>query len=437
MGYSIDQLKKTGTLEGNDTIPVMQGGLTKQVAAGILDNAKIITAAGSQASGIIRREMTYILKNNSSAINFTLNNAVGKKVVNNDYSDDAATATGWIVKVMNVSTRSHVVIVGSNSWDIAKNENMYFFWTGSAWTLHNARMNNLIVDGELKLPNAAAVTSLQATSKLAGLDANGKVNYTTPDAIKDTLGLATTTSVNNALAKYNKQIILASGYNDTIENFIASLRQNGIIQIGQNTIKGESSYANRIVITNCGGITNTDATLNTIFEINYISANIYSVRILIGRSYGTTIKSGDIYVFYKESSTLTYWEKVTTETDLLNYIKVNKITTFIDTSFNGSEMSYTEDNGIIHIWGTLKNTSQKAAYSNICYVPRPKNNKVISSFLFNNSGDTQKLQIITDSDNKGRLQNQVIIPINSTIKFEVYYASYNDTPSAQTLSLDE
>ena len=297
MGYSIDQLKKTGTLEGNDTIPVMQGGLTKQVAAGILDNAKIITAAGSQASGIIRREMTYILKNNSSAINFTLNNAVGKKVVNNDYSDDAATATGWIVKVMNVSTRSHVVIVGSNSWDIAKNENMYFFWTGSAWTLHNARMNNLIVDGELKLPNAAAVTSLQATSKLAGLDANGKVNYTTPDAIKSALSLATTTDLTNL---------------DTL--YIPSVTDANICVLDKRGVKSWRVY---------GSNTPTPATY---FVTSYYTAEaqrrIIQIAYLTSSSSNATPTQYMRYGISTDNINWTWgdWQKLTTESDC-KYIK--------------------------------------------------------------------------------------------------------------------
>lgn len=298
MGYSIDQLKKTGTLEGNDTIPVMQGGLTKQVAAGILDNAKIITAAGSQASGIIRREMTYILKNNSSAINFTLNNAVGKKVVNNDYSDDAATATGWIIKVMNVSTRSHVVIVGSNSWDIAKNENMYFFWTGSAWTLHNARMNNVIVDGELQLPNAAAVTSLQATSKLAGLDANGKVNYTTPNAIKDILKLATTTDLNKI--ETVEDIFGTEGAEYDVNNFTSTAYKIRYGRFYNNT----NDYAN--------------------YHLAYKGWNIIQwVPLTTNATYGYQISYSPVsrtpeFKRYKSNGVWGEWIKITTDYDLNN-----------------------------------------------------------------------------------------------------------------------
>lgn len=145
-GYPISELKKAPESKGRDLIPIQQDGVTRQVELGILSNASKITA--STSSGVITKEGSYVLQNNSAVINFTLNNAVGRTFSNNDYVDSASAAAGWIVKVINLSTRSHTVIAGSNSWSIAAGDVHEYYWTGSAWTFHNvvteSRLNNAL-----------------------------------------------------------------------------------------------------------------------------------------------------------------------------------------------------------------------------------------------------------------------------------------------------
>ena len=145
-GYPISELKKASESKGRDLFPIQQDGVTRQVELGILSNASKITA--STSSGVITKEGSYVLQNNSAVINFTLNNAVGRAVSNNDYVDSASAAAGWIIKVINLSTRSHTVIAGSNSWTIAAGDVHEYYWTGSAWTFHNvvteSRLNNAL-----------------------------------------------------------------------------------------------------------------------------------------------------------------------------------------------------------------------------------------------------------------------------------------------------
>lgn len=99
--------------------------------------------------------------------------------------------------------------------------------------------------------------------------------------------------------------------------------------------------------------------------------------------------------------------------------------TLIDSSFKsaGSEIFYTETAGVVHVWGTVKTEIQKSAYGNVCYLPAPSGNKTITSFLYNIAGDNQKLQIITDSNNRGRLQNTNQLSAGSAMKFDYTYAT--------------
>ncbi|MCQ2242085.1 hypothetical protein [Treponema sp.] len=196
MGYSIDQLKKASSIKGNEGIPIQQQGVTRQFTPGLLDQAEIITAAGSQSSGVIRREMTYALKNNSAVINFTLEGAIGQvyNAASGNYDDNADAAAGWIVQVINISTRAHTIIHGSTSWSVSPNDTVYFYWTGSAWTLHNMRVNGLTVDG----PFAGAGVD----TKVGGM-------------------------INNALANYTKEIYLAGNY-DTLEDAIKAVSSQAL-----------------------------------------------------------------------------------------------------------------------------------------------------------------------------------------------------------------
>ncbi len=77
----------------------------------------------------------------------------------------------------------------------------------------------------------------------------------------------------------------------------------------------------------------------------------------------------------------------------------------------------------MHVWGTVKTEIQKSAYGNVCYLPTPSGNKTISSFLYNTAGDNQKLQIITDLNNRGRIQNTNQLSAGSAMKFDYTYAT--------------
>lgn len=161
MGYSINDLRKADKLNGNDAIPIQSNGQTKQIEAGVMDQGTTITAGGSQNTGNIRREQLFILNNNSTQINLTIGNAVGRSVSNNEYQDSAAAATGWIIRIYNKSTRSHVIIYGANSWTITAGEMQEYFWTGSAWTYHHivtsTELNNALANyQEYKMINISS-----------------------------------------------------------------------------------------------------------------------------------------------------------------------------------------------------------------------------------------------------------------------------------------
>lgn len=138
MGYSIEDLKRAGIINGEDALIVQQSGITKQIARSIIDQAVVITEAGAQSTGVIRKEGTYVLQNNSAEIRLSVQNAIGKALSDEStYTDSASAAAGWIIKILNNSTRNHTVIYGANSWTITAGEIQEYYWTGSAWTFHN------------------------------------------------------------------------------------------------------------------------------------------------------------------------------------------------------------------------------------------------------------------------------------------------------------
>ena len=181
-GYPIEALKKAETVTGLDIIPLQQNGITKQLERSIFDQAVIIEEAGSQSSGIIRKEGVFVLKNETQ-INFTLEAAAGRIVEDNEYKDSAEAASGWIVYVVNTSGIQHTVIHDANSWPINAGETLCFYWTGSCFTLHNIVINNLTVRGDTKLLEVPAVQTLVAENKLAVIGADGKIISTTVNDI--------------------------------------------------------------------------------------------------------------------------------------------------------------------------------------------------------------------------------------------------------------
>lgn len=160
-GYPISELKKASQAKGRDQIPLQQDGVTRQVELGIMDNAVKVTA--STSSGLIYKEGSYVLQNNSAVINFTLDNAVGRELSGNSYVDSASAAAGWIVKVINLSTRSHTVIYGSNSWSIAAGEIQEYYWTGSAWTKYVSQLEESL--STYITESAATLNSLNIGNK--------------------------------------------------------------------------------------------------------------------------------------------------------------------------------------------------------------------------------------------------------------------------------
>lgn len=185
-GYPIASLKKAEEISGQDIFPVQQNGVTKQIERSILDQAVIVSDAGPQSSGIIRKEGVFVLKNDAQII-FTLENAAGRIVENNEYVDSADAASGWMIYVVNTSEIQHIVIHSQNSWPIPAGETLVFFWTGSRFTLHNIVINNLTVRGDTKLLEVPAVQTLVAENKLAVIGADGKIISTTAN---DIVGLA-------------------------------------------------------------------------------------------------------------------------------------------------------------------------------------------------------------------------------------------------------
>lgn len=198
-GYTINDLKKAGSLSGQDAIPVQQNGITRQFEVGIMDNASLVKQSGSQSSGVIRKAQTFVLQS-ATKINFTLENAVGRIVTDNEYVDNAEAASGWKVYVVNISSIEHTVIHGANSWPVPAGEILCFYWTGSRFTLHNIVINNVTVRGDTKLLNISAVQALAAANKIPVIGTDGKLASTTAQAIVDLANVDG--KINNALANY-------------------------------------------------------------------------------------------------------------------------------------------------------------------------------------------------------------------------------------------
>lgn len=230
-GYPIEALKKAEAVTGLDIIPLQQNGITKQLERSIFDQAVIIKEAGSQSSGIIRKEGVFVLKSETQ-INFTLEAAAGRIVEDNEYIDSAEAASGWIVYVVNTSGIQHTVIHDANSWPINAGEILCFYWTGSRFTLHNIVINNLTVRGDTKLLEVPAVQTLVAENKLAVIGADGKIISTT---VNDIVGLANVDGkINNALANYStilKKIDFYSTFSNNISGYYYLLNTRVFVHI--------------------------------------------------------------------------------------------------------------------------------------------------------------------------------------------------------------
>lgn len=295
-GYPIEALKKAETVTGLDIIPLQQNGITKQLERSIFDQAVIIKEAGSQSSGIIRKEGVFVLKNETQ-INFTLETAAGRIVEDNEYKDSAEAASGWIVYVVNTSGIQHTVIHDANSWPINAGEILCFYWTGSRFTLHNIVINNLTVRGDTKLLEVPAVQTLVAENKLAVIGADGKIISTT---INQVASLVT--------ANFSKvKIIQISDCNNAYPD------ENG---------KKETYFADGTAIN-----TPSNSLLWFIESERFFYSNNWRItQVAISQSASTTNKPQQYirhgtYVPDKKSWSWTSWEKVTTETDLANYEK--------------------------------------------------------------------------------------------------------------------
>lgn len=289
-GYTINDLKKAGSLSGQDAIPVQQNGITRQFEVGIMDNASLVKQSGSQSSGVIRKAQTFVLQS-ATKINFTLENAVGRIVTDNEYVDNAEAASGWKVYVVNISSIEHTVIHGANSWPVPAGEILCFYWTGSRFTLHNIVINNITVRGDTKLLNISAVQALAAANKIPVIGTDGKLASTTAQAIVDLANVDG--KINNALTNYVPNGLQKMPY---IANCNIDL----------------SSYPLRTYITGYA----TSGTLNKPNE------NWGYVTTYVGD--GTAIQTFyDRYnhIFQRKTengTTWSDWEKITTETDLSN-----------------------------------------------------------------------------------------------------------------------
>lgn len=258
-GYPISQLKKATEIKGQDILPIQQDGVTKQIEKSILDQATIIAGSGSQSSGIIRKEGTFVLTS-GTLTNFTIENAVGRKPVENEYVDDAQLAAGMKVYVFNNASIQHTVIHGANSWPIAAGETLCFYWTGSRFTLHNVSVQNVTVRGDTKLTNVSALQSLATTNKIPVIGTDNVVKYTTPAAITD--GYAKTTEVNNALTDYRKKTdnsnegVFKVPANTTVKTPINvnsgnSQKAGYLLMIEGNTSAGDLTYV-ELYLIRCG-----------------------------------------------------------------------------------------------------------------------------------------------------------------------------------------
>lgn len=286
-GYTINDLKKAGSLSGQDAIPVQQNGITRQFEVGIMDNASLVKQSGSQSSGVIRKAQTFVLQS-ATKINFTLEKAVGRIVTDNEYVDNAEAASGWKVYVVNISSIEHTVIHGANSWPVPAGEILCFYWTGSRFTLHNIVINNVTVRGDTKLLNISAVQALAAANKIPVIGTDGKLASTTAQAIVDLANVDG--KINNALANYMGKLVqsvsIAKGEKKTIilgnsQSFLFNISSNyaGLVAIKNNGY-GYGLHINTLGSNSATITTNPDNSLNADVQNNgggTVICNVYKL----------------------------------------------------------------------------------------------------------------------------------------------------------------
>lgn len=266
-GYTINDLKKAGSLSGQDAIPVQQNGITRQFEVGIMDNASLVKQSGSQSSGVIRKAQTFVLQS-ATKINFTLENAVGRIVTDNEYVDNAEAASGWKVYVVNISSIEHTVIHGANSWPVPAGEILCFYWTGSRFTLHNIVINNVTVRGDTKLLNISAVQALAAANKIPVIGTDGKLASTTAQAIVDLANVDE--KINNALANQGGTITPI-----TTNNSEVTIISGGYSQIGKMVVV---NFRFKVATANSLITFETNLPFPPIMVKQYISANVINIQ---------------------------------------------------------------------------------------------------------------------------------------------------------------
>ncbi len=312
-GYPITNLKKADRISAQDAIPVQQDGVTRMFEAGVMDQAVIVKSSGSQSSGIVRKEETFVLKS-ETLINFTLENAAGRIVQDNEYVDNAEAASGWIIHIVNVSGIQHTVIHGANSWPIPAGETLVFYWTGSRFTLHNVVLNNLTVRGNTKLMNVSALQALAAANKIPVIGTDDVLKYTTPADI--TNGLATKTEVNNALTNFKKPSVNKVFEQD---NGTVVLR-NAIYELYGNYDPDNYHYFKYLVIDNNGNSLTEFVKFKDNSRISFTGTVSNGITRTAQNLLGT--------IGFSSISKITLWEISQSDFDeinaLANYDKVNQ-----------------------------------------------------------------------------------------------------------------
>ena len=144
-GYTINDLKKASSINPLDKLPIQQSGVTRQIEAGMLDNATIINSGDN--TGVIREAKTFIIENNSTSLQITLGDAVGRIVSDNEFTDSPEAAKGWVITVINNSTRNHALFHGNYSETLAPGDVIHYYWNGARWTVHSLAVDRLTVIG--------------------------------------------------------------------------------------------------------------------------------------------------------------------------------------------------------------------------------------------------------------------------------------------------
>ena len=144
-GYTINDLKKASSINPLDKLPIQQSGVTRQIEAGMLDNATIINSGDN--TGVIREEKTFVIENNSISLQITLGDAVGRIVSDNEFTDSPEAAKGWVITVINNSTKNHALFHGNYSETLAPGDVIHYYWNGARWTVHSLAVDRLTVIG--------------------------------------------------------------------------------------------------------------------------------------------------------------------------------------------------------------------------------------------------------------------------------------------------